>query len=134
MKLANVKPFTFEASALKPWQGRYSRPLGETSPFKLKYIMEYGFWPVVEWDRNEERLICPACDCNSIEELVEAVNRVKRKISGEEGGAFVINEFGQVIVPSPWGNGERFLVRTVGISICRMMPDCRMVSFGKNLT
>ena len=111
--MANVKPFIFKASAIKPWQGRYRRSLGETSTFKLKYTMEHGFWPVVEWDRSEGRSICTACDCNSIEELVKAVNKVKVRISGEEGGAFVINEFGQVIVPSIWGNGERFLVGEV---------------------
>lgn len=111
--MADIKPFIFKASAIKPWQGRYRRPLGETSTFKLKYTMEHGFWPVVEWDRSEGRSICSACDCNSIEELVKAVNKVKVRISGEEGGAFVINEFGQVIVPSIWGNRERFLVGEV---------------------
>lgn len=99
MKLTDIKPFAFKVSITKPWQGRYRRPLGETSTFKLKYTMEHGFWPVVEWDRSEGRLICTACDCNSIEELVKAINKVKVRISGEEGGAFVINEFGQVIVP-----------------------------------
>ena len=111
--MTDIKPFAFKVSMTKPWQGRYRRPLGETSTFKLKYIMEHGFWPVVEWDRSEGRSICLACDCNSIEELVKAVNKVKIRMSVEEGGAFVINEFGQVIVPSIWGNGERFLVGEV---------------------
>lgn len=113
MKLADIKPFIFKASTIKLWQGRYSRPLGETSTFKLKYTMENGFWPVVEWDRSDERSICPACYCNSIEELVKAVNNPKISISGKEGGAFVINEFGQVIVPSSWGDGKRLLVGEV---------------------
>ena len=113
MKLTIIKPFTFKASTIKLWQGRYSRPRGETSTFKIKYTTEYGWWPVVEWDRSDERSICPACYCNSIEELVKAVNNPKISISGREGGAFVINEFGQVIVPSIRGDGERWLVGEV---------------------
>ena len=103
-----IKSFVFKGSMPKLWQGRYKRPLGETSTFKLKYTMEHGFWPVVEWDRSDERSICPACYCNSIEELVKAVNNPKISISGKEGGAFVINEFGQVIVPTICG--DRLLV------------------------
>ena len=111
--MTNIKPFTFKASTIKLWRGRYSRPWGETSTFKIKYTMEHGFWPVVEWDRSDERSICPACYCNSIEELVKAVNNPKISISGREGGAFVINEFGQVIVPTILGDGERWLVGEV---------------------
>lgn len=111
MKLTAIKSFVFKGSMPKLWQGRYKRPLGETSTFKLKYTMEHGFWPVVEWDRSDERSICPACNCNSIEELVKAVNNPKISISGREGGAFVINEFGQVIVPTIWG--DRLLVGEV---------------------
>lgn len=108
-----IKLFVFKGSMPKLWQGRYKRPLGETSTFKLKYTMEHGFWPVVEWDRSDERSICPACYYNSIEELVKEVNKVKIRISGKEGGAFVINEFGQVIVPTILGDGERWLVGEV---------------------
>jgi len=113
MKLTDIKTFAFKGSMPKLWQGRYSRPWGETSTFKIKYTEEHGFWPVVEWDISEGRSIYLACDCNSIEELIKAVNKVKIRISGKEGGAFVINEFGQVIVPTIWGNGERFLVGEV---------------------
>jgi len=109
--LTAIKSFVFKGSMPKLWQGRYKRPLGETSTFKLKYTMEHGFWPVVEWDRSDERSICPACNCKSIEELVKAVNNPKISISGREGGAFAINEFGQVIVPTIWG--DRLLVGEV---------------------
>jgi len=111
--LTDIKPFAFKVSITKPWQGRYSRPFGKTSTFKIKYTMEHGFWPVVEWDSSDGRSICPACDCNNIEELVKAINKAKIRMSGGEGGAFVINEFGQVIVPSIWGYGERLLVGEV---------------------
>ncbi len=114
MNLTDIKSFIFKASIPKLWQGRYRKPLGKASTFSLIYTMEHhGFWPVMEWNRSDEILICLACDCNSIEELVKAVNQAKIKMAGREGGAFLINEFGQVIVPSRWGDGERWLVGEV---------------------
>ena len=111
--MTDIKAFAFKGSIPKLWQGRYSRPWGETSTFKLKYTMEYGWWPVVEWDRSDERSKCLARNCSSIEELVKAVNKVKIRMAAVEGGAFVINEFGQVIVPSIRSDGERWLVGEV---------------------
>jgi len=46
----------------------------------------------------------------SLKKLANAVNAIKRRYAGQSGGAFVINEFGQVICPvaaPPW---ERYYV------------------------
>lgn len=108
--MADIKPFIFKASTIKLWRGRYSRPWGKTSTYKIINTMEHGFWLIVEWHRFDENLFCLACETSGgIKDLVGAVNKAKEI----PGGIFVINEFGQVIVPSPWGNGERFLVGEV---------------------
>ena len=113
--MKDFKFFSFKACNLKSWCGRYNIIPGQTTTFKIKFSLEkQAFWPIVEWDRFDETLFCPACEASrSIKELVEAVNGAKIKISRRPGGTFIINEFGQVIVPSSWGDGKRVLVGEV---------------------
>jgi hypothetical protein len=44
-------------------------------------------------------------DCGAAAELASAVNCGKRLLGAPAGGSFVINEFGQVLVPAPAGDG-----------------------------
>jgi len=113
--LKNISFFSFKACDIKPWHGKYNRILGNTTTFKIKFSIEkQAFWPIVEWNNFEEILFCSACEASGgIKDLVEAVNRAKTRISRIPGGAFVINEFGQVIVPSSRGDGKRLLVGEV---------------------
>lgn len=108
--------FSFKACNINPWCGRYNRIPGQTTTFKIKFSIEkQAFWPINEWNRFDETLFCPACETTSrgIEDLVEAVNEAKISISGNPGGIFVINEFGQVVAPSSWGDVKRLLVGEV---------------------
>ena len=100
---------------MKPWYGRYNRILGNSTTYKIKYFKEKkAFWPVIEWNRFDETLFCLAHETfGGIKELVGAINKAKIRISRIPGGAFVINEFGQVIVPSSRGDGKRLLVGEV---------------------
>ncbi len=96
----------------KIWKGRYNRLIGnQEAVFKIKFINN-RWWPVVtiEGYDHEDRLLCSAVDCDVARELVDIVNSAKKKLSYSEGGSFVINEFGQIIVPSTKGNRERLYV------------------------
>jgi len=124
------KQFIFKPCTFKLWKGRYNRIIGKTTTFKIKYTTEHGFWPVVEWDMGDEKTIYLAHDSNSVKELNQKVNNVKLRLSGNEGGAFVINEFGQVIVPSSKSDGERFLVGEVeGLLIFKDPYNSKMIDF-----
>lgn len=95
----------FEPCRPKIWNGRYSRIPGDTTVFHLHSI-DGRLWPVILWDTEEGRATCKAVACESAVALVKAVVSAKR-LSGGSAGSFIINEFGQVIVPS--GN-NRYLV------------------------
>lgn len=122
--------FTFKACNIKPWWGKYNRIFGKTTTFKIKFTIEkQAFWPIVEWNHFNEKLFCPACETSrSIKDLVVAVNEAKMRISRSPGGTFVINEFGQVIVPSRWGNRKRLLVGEVdGVLLFKNPSDGNIV-------
>ena len=91
--------FSFKACNINPWCGRYNRIPGQTTTFKIKFSIEkQAFWPIIEWNRFDETLFCPACETTSrgIEDLVEAVNKAKIRISRRPGGTFLINEFSSI--------------------------------------
>ena len=66
-------------------------------------------WPVILWDTEDGLATCAAVACPAAEEMAEAVERAKRHAGGTGGGSFVINEFGQVLVPASDGGGQRYL-------------------------
>ena len=102
--MENFRFFNVKACNINPWCGRYNRIPGQTTTFKIKFSIEkQAFWPMVEWNNFEEILFCSVCEASGgIKDLVEAVNKAKIRISRRPGGTFLINEFGQVIVPSSW--------------------------------
>ena len=104
------KEFMFKPVEFRPWQGRYSRIVGKTTALRIRHTSEKGVWPVIEWDYDEGRVISLAVEQGEVQKLVDAVMGAKQKMNGNFGGAFVINEFGQVIVPSSAGDGTRLLV------------------------
>jgi len=91
-----------------PWNGRYRRVMGDSSVFHLRFIGG-RLWPVVLWDTEEGLATCRAVVCGAADGLAEAVARTKRHAGGNGGGSFLVNEFGQVIVPSSDGGRRRFL-------------------------
>ena len=104
--------FIFKACNPKPWLGRYGRIYGNSDVFTVKYDYERrALWPYAVWNFFSEDLSCPAFNNSPyIYHLVEAINRAKSIMYASiPGGSFVINEYGQVIVPSSRGDGRRML-------------------------
>lgn len=98
----------FWPQAPTQWQGRYARIPGDTSVFHLQYV-EDKWWPVVIWKIFDRIATCPAIATPSVKDLAKAVTRAKLHAGGNGGGAFVIDEYGHVIVPASSGDGRRFL-------------------------
>jgi hypothetical protein len=93
------------------WTGRYNRIPGKEPTFKAKadgtLLAYWRPWPGDEW------LTSPFMDCPAVQRLAAAVNRAKAANAGVPGGAFQINEFGQVICPTN-NDREKVWVGTVG--------------------
>jgi hypothetical protein len=68
------------------------------------------WWPFAVWVVGAEIGNCPMVVSGAAAELAEAVNWGKRLLGAPAGGSFVINEFGQVLVPSSAGDGRIALV------------------------
>ena len=112
--MKKTKPFIFKPCKPKPWFGNYNIVYGKATVFRIRFNPEKrAFWPLVEWKYFGDTLVCTACDDYNIIKLTESVNKAKKIMANIPGGAFVINEFGQVIVPSGDGNGKRLLVGEV---------------------
>ena len=102
--------FSFVPSPPQPWSGRYTRIPGDTTAFHVRLIGR-RWSPTVEWTVGNETALCPMVDVYGASDLADAVNAGKRFLRGSVGGAFLINEFGQVLVPDQSGDGD---VVTVG--------------------
>src|SRR5271167_4470716 len=91
------------------WKGRYARVPGDRSVFHLQWV-NGRWWPVVLWHTEEGRATCHAIDCHATRALADSVAQAKREAGGNGAGAFVINEYRQVLVPASDGRGQRYLV------------------------
>lgn len=109
------------------WYGRYSRSSGS---FHVRWINN-AWWPVVEWKRDGVVSECPAVDnVNEISWLVDSVNKAKRFLGGNPGGSFMIDEYGEVIVPSNAGGDIcRALVGYIDLT----KPFCFQDPFDNNV-
>jgi len=94
--------FEFFRERPRLWTGRYARIPGETTAFHVRLI-EGEWWPVVDWTIEDETAQCPMVNSDGAAALARAVNAGKRLLDGQPGGAFLINEYGQILVPSQWG-------------------------------
>lgn len=98
----------FVACTPTPWRGRYATIPGSTATYHL-IIRNGRWWPAIYWNTDESELKCHAVESQASNELATAVNRAKMALCRSEGGSFIINEFGEIIVPSLHGNGPRML-------------------------
>lgn len=98
----------FASCSPRTWSGRYSRVVGGTV-WKVRNT-DRGLWPLVEWSRDDTTLDCLAAQESAAKQLANAVVEGKRWLGGSGTGSFLINEFGQVIVPSSDGDGRRAIV------------------------
>ena len=101
--------FEFSATTPRPWLGRYARIPGETTVLHVR-LTSGQWWPFVDWTVEDETAQCPMFDSDGAVALAAAVHEGKKFLGGTQGGAFLINEYGQTLVPSPLGDGKVALV------------------------
>lgn len=101
--------FVFKKCTINTWSGRYATIPGKTSTLRVKSV-NGRTCPVILWNREESIGTCCALEGPSVREMTDAILAGKRKFGGGGGGAFVINEYGQVLVPASDGSGKRALV------------------------
>jgi hypothetical protein len=106
---ANGDRCSFVPQEPRIWNGRYARVPGEQTAFHVRR-RDNGWRPFAVWIEREEIASCPMVDCDAASDIARAVNRGKRLLGVPAGGSFVINEFGQVLVPSSAGDGQVALV------------------------
>lgn len=98
---------SFQACNPTPWTGRYDRIPGDSTVFHLEYV-DRRLWPVIQWNNDGACGTCRAIQSETATGLADAVTRAKRFAGGSGGGSFLINEFGQVLVPASDGGGRRY--------------------------
>lgn len=98
-----VASFEFSPSRPRLWTGRYARIPGEKTAFHVR-LVKGAWWPSVDWAVDDEVGHCPMVTCSGAERLAAAVSEAKRFLGGWLGGAFLVNEFGQVLVPAAAGD------------------------------
>lgn len=100
----------FSPCNMRMWNGRYVIIPGNESKFHIRWRgEEYGWWICVERNSNYENTVYWAEDTDSNRLLKDAVNMAKLRLNGRKGGSFIINEFGQVLVPADNGK-DRYIV------------------------
>lgn len=104
-------PFKFIARpSPERWMGRYNRIPGKEPVFRAKVNgTAHAYWS--PW-QSDEKLTSEFVDCVAVRQMAQAVNQTKLLHAGQAGGAFQINEFGQVICPVGV-DAERYWVGTV---------------------
>lgn len=99
--MTNGNKFSFYPFSPRIWNGRYRVTKAEENTFHIKYSKTKGeWWPFILQIDDEYTAESPALDNGDVRELVDQINSVKTAVQGYNGGKFVINEFGQVIVPT----------------------------------
>lgn len=93
------EPFRFHRSPLSIWEGRYGRIPGDMSVFRI--VHRHGR-PVVQvyMKTVEGKVTCEALESEDLRRMIAVINLIKQEFNGRPGGSFIINEFGQVLVPT----------------------------------
>lgn len=115
---------------LKPWTGRYNRIEGDQSVFHIRWHKDGYWWPVAVRTENfvEESYWFEQND--AIRRLTKTICAIQLKVNGQEGGSFIINEWGQVIMPSALEWRQRYFVGTLSGEWRLLTPDGESVSLG----
>jgi len=67
---------------------------------------------------------------DAISVLTRTICQIQREVNGQEGGSFIINEWGQVIIPSAVEWRQRYLVGTLTGEWHLLTPEGKRVSLG----
>ncbi len=106
----------FYPRKIEKWNGRYGRIEGQDYAFHIKWNNELKKWWICTIKNTQDnRVSCWADYSEQLNKLVEAVNKGKQFFVQDHkyGGSFMINEFGQVIVPASDGSRKRAIVGEV---------------------
>jgi len=96
----------FRAIGPKEWSGSYKRIPGTDTAYHVKAGRVQ-----CPWKRTPDELgWCDIVESAAAYDLARAVREGKRFFGYSGGGSFLINEHGQVLVPSPSGDGRQALV------------------------
>lgn len=98
----NSRMSSLTLSSPRAWNGRYSRIPGDHTAFHVRFHKDQ-WWPVVDWVVGDEIGSCPMVECDAAYKLAHAVNSGKHLLGAPSGGSFLINEYGQILVPGPLG-------------------------------
>ncbi|MDP9280018.1 MAG: hypothetical protein M3P00_11425 [Gemmatimonadota bacterium] len=109
----SARAFRFTADRPRDWAGRYKRVSGYTTTLHVRRV-DGHWWPVVEWADGDEVATCTMSDSKDVVSLVDAVNAGKAALGASPGGAFLVNEFGRVLVPA----SERTRARVFSVGLC----------------
>jgi hypothetical protein len=90
---------SFTPTEPRIWHGKYARIPGEGTAFHVRFL-DHGWRPCVMWVIRDETALCPMVTSKAAIDLGHAVNAGKKLLGSPAGGAFLINEFQQVLVPS----------------------------------
>ena len=102
-----LRAIEFTAIEPREWHGRYGRIPGNASVFHLGYSDSHrGLWPYVLMTHKEDLGKCWAVKSAGTLDLVAAVQAGKRYFGYGESGGYLINEYGQVLVPASNGDGR----------------------------
>jgi len=100
----------FSPCNMRMWNGRYVIIPGNKSKFHIRWRGGgFGWWICIERYINHENIIYWAEDTDSNRLLIRKVNGAKMQLNYQPGGSFIINEFGQVLVPADNGT-DRYIV------------------------
>jgi hypothetical protein len=79
------------------WNGIYKTTKADDNVFHI--WARCNDLPAVKWKRGMEVAECPAHNSPEVQKIASAVNSVKLQQNRYKRGSFIINEFGNVIVP-----------------------------------
>ena len=111
--------FSFKQRSPVRWTGRYARIPGNSSVLHVRWD---GTTQLI-WQDAGILCTCEARATPPLERMAQAINRVKLQRTGQPGGSFIINEFGQVLCPVADESFERFYVGDCRGAITFVDPD-----------
>lgn len=123
--------FQFRTSGIQEWAGRYYRIPGELSVFRV--LSSGGRYVVQAFIQTSEgNVICQTLQSQAVEKMIATINTVKRCYNRQPGGSFLLNEYGQVLVPTQ--TGQRFYVgQTTGTMLMRNVDTHEIVDLSDDV-
>jgi hypothetical protein len=107
---------TFQFRAARPtlYTGFYGRIEGEAAVFHIRLHPRLNrLWPMIVVSRDGDRGSCWAVESETANALAQSVVEGKKFFGRASGGEFLVNEYGEALVPSSHGDGRRVFVGRV---------------------